>query len=706
MDSRTIIKSLRIENFGCFRDRKIEFDSGFNQIIGPNESGKSTIIKALFTILFEDGSTKKKAVASNSNWSSDRSFRLTLEFSVGDKIFTLLRDYQADRDIMTDSDGIIFEGKVIGEKLSKYFGVADRTLFESTFCFSSDNPAAPELSRNKLQSAIEIPVFYGFDRGRADRYLDDEIKKLDNPRAHGQRELDEVADQISARLQEKSDIEKRWEALEKDRQELEGIRGQVDEHEQRIEYLEKEIEGAVAYQEINGRMINLEDRLQVHLGSYSRAVQVAEDLVRVETELNRLAPPDPEEMDRISDKSDELNNRVNESKQAMDNLITRRKKANRGFIAATLVLVLLCLTYVIEQNGYIQIGPVADIFPYSIPVMALVWLSQMGVYLSQYFNKKKATAVFRDSVTEMDQFYAELNQKYGQQAADPIRTLQEIVQRRQALEISAENLRNTIDALSENKGLDHLTRIREQIEGEVAQINEELAPLSAFASSSANLPDCKEEMISRRVRANALRERMAHLTERCTALDSLKESLSKVEGQIDILKSKHNGLTERLEVLRITRLALNRAADQLIEDTFEAFSASSSAFLDSLTNGRYDQLRFRRDPDRFEVKISSTDQWLEVTDTFSSSTRDCIYLALRMAGVALLSAEFAPPIILDQAETRMDRERQRGFFDLLQKIVAKRQIIFIGVRKAELVADSRVIELGQSEAVASSSGIV
>ena len=706
MDTRTILKSLRIENFGCFRDRKIEFDYGINQIIGPNESGKSTIVKALLTVLFEDGATRKKAVASNSNWESDRSFRLTLEFSVSDKTFNLIRDYQNGRDIMTDSDGLIYEGKVIGEKISKYFGVGDRSLFESMFCFSSDHPAAPESSRAKLQSALETPVFYGFDRSRADRYLDDEIKKLENPRAHGPRELDEVTDQISARLQEKSEIEKRLEAVQKDLRELEEIRTQTNEHDQRIAGLEKEIEGAAAYQEVNGRMGSLEERLHVHLGNYSRAAQVTEDLARIETELNRLEVPDTDEMDRISVKGEELKIQVDESKQAMDILIARRKKANRGFIWASLMLVMLCLAYITVQNGVVQVGAAADFLPYSIPLMAVVWLSRMGVYLSQFYRKKKSTMAFRSCVTALDEFYAELNEKYHQQAADPVRALEETRQRVQALQISAENLRNTIEALSEGKGLEHLTRMREQIEGEVAQINRELAPLTPFAASSHKLPNLKEEIISRRVRANALRERAAHLSERCAILDSLKNSLSKVEGQVEILKRKHKDLTERFEILKITRLALNRAADKLIEDTFEAFSASTSTFLESLTNGRYNQLRFNRDPGRFEVKIASTDRWLEVTEALSSSTRDCIYLALRMGGVALLSAEFAPPIILDQAETRMDSERQNGFFDLIHKIMAMRQIIYIGLNKAESVAGARVIELGQNEPAATTSSLV
>lgn len=696
MENQTIIKSLRVENFGCFRDRTFKFKPGICQIIGPNESGKSTLIKALFTVLFEDGSTKKKSIESLANWSTGQSFRLILEFSVGDKVFNLIRDYGSGRDIMTDSDGITYEGKVIGEKLAIYFGTSDRSLFESVFCVSSDNPTAPESSRERLRSAIEIPVFYGFDRGRADRHLEEEIKKLENPRAHGPRELDIIGDQISARLQEKLELEKQLEALNKHEQELVDVRDKLKEHDDAIERLEKEVEGAAAYHELDVKMVNLENRLQVHLANFSRAVQVAEDLSRVEKEYNRFRPPGLEEMADITLRSEELKSRVDDSKQTMDERIVRRKKASRGLATATLGLVLLCLSFVILQSGYIESGPIADIVPYTIPVMALVWLVRMGVYLTHFKIKRKATAEFREQVAKLDEYYSQLNENYGLKAADPVRTLEEAVRKRDALAISAENLRNTLDVLSESKGLESLTKTREILEAEVAQLNQELAPVAQYAALAGKLPDLKEELISRRVRSNALRERTALLKERCTAVAPLKESIDNVEAGIEVLKRKHKDVTDRLEIMKITRLALNRAADQLIEDTFEAYSASSSAFLESLTNGRFDQLRFNRETGRFEAKVGETGRWSEISDTLSSSTRDCIYLALRLAGVNLLSAESAPPIILDQADTRMDESRRKAFYDLLNKAVETRQVIYIGLDKVKSLADSHLIEFEQA----------
>lgn len=51
------IAKLKIENFRCFRDTTIEFCPGMNVIIGPNNVGKTTVLKAL-ELIFNRGATR------------------------------------------------------------------------------------------------------------------------------------------------------------------------------------------------------------------------------------------------------------------------------------------------------------------------------------------------------------------------------------------------------------------------------------------------------------------------------------------------------------------------------------------------------------------------------------------------------------------------------------------------------------------------
>lgn len=692
MRRQVVLNSLRMENFGCFRDRTVTFEPELNQLIGPNESGKSTVLRGLLTAIFEDGTTRKKNISQPRNWNRKSPFKLTLKFSVGDKEFTLIRDHGTGRDIMTDSDGITYEGRTIGENLGIYFGTPDRNLFESVFCFSSDDPASLEKQKSRLKSALETPVFSGFDRTKADDYLEEEIKKIDNPRAHGPRKLDLLDEQIQSYLQQKSELDRRMEALAKDKAELDTVRENIKQHEDDLSRLERLVIGGEAYRTLDTRMAGLDERLQTHLANYSRAQQAAEDLERVGKELAGITVPEPGEIEEIETRRNELVQTVDQAKRGMDELIVRRVRAKRDFMAVTLLLVFLCLVYVIQQMGYYDTGPVADITPYTIPVMTLIWVVGMSAYLSCFRRKKKATTIFRGKVAEMDGFYAELNDRCNLKAADPIKAIHEQITRRQTLGLSAENLAGRVDLLSDGKGLEHLAEVKRQLEAEVAQINKEFAPLVEFASVAGQVAELKEELTAKRVRCNAFRERAALLTERCSAIEPLKNSFTKVENELEALKREYKEIVERLEILRITRAALNRAADQLIEQTFAAYSDEASTYLADLTDRRYEELRFSKEIDAFELKVNNTDNWYGVGEYLSSSTRDVVYMALHLAAMDRLSGDYAVPVIFDQAGARMDENRRRNFFDLLSRLASRRQVVYAAVGKGNLQGESHIIE--------------
>lgn len=687
-----ILKSLRMENFGCFRDRKVEFDSGVNQIIGPNESGKSTVIKGLMTAIFEDGTTRKKEISHLRNWSQKTTFKLTLIFQVDNKEFTLIRDHGTGQDRMIDSDGIIYEGKAIREKLAIYFGTHDRTLYESVFCFYSDDPNSLDRQKSKLKSSLETPVFSGFDRTGADAYLEDEIKKIDNPRAHGPRELDLLDEQMQNLLHQKNELERRFEALAKDKTELDSIRTQIKNFESDIDRLEKEYAGGEAYFRLNEKMAALEERLHDHLDAYSKAQQDAEDLSNIEKELSEISVPAEDELKDLEIQRCDLEEAMEASKKTMDSLILHRTRANRDFLSVTFLLVFLCLVYVINETGLYDIGSISELIPYSIPIMTLVWVGGIISYLSYFRKKKKATVQFRQKVSEMDSFYAELNHRCNLMAADPIKAAYELLNNKQSLEFHAANLKGRIDLLTDGEGMEHLAKIGREVETEVAQLNKEFAPLVEFSVAASKLPKIKEELATKRVRNNAYRERAASLKERCSAMESVKNNQEKIENELGALKRKHREITERLEVLKITRMALNRAADRLIEQTFTSYSEVASIYLSELTGEKHGNIRFSEENGKFELKTGEPEIWRPLGDFLSSSTRDAIFLSLHAAAMNKVSQEFAPPVIFDLPDAHMDNERKKYFRGLITRLASERQAIYASIEAVQFDGALHIIK--------------
>ena len=48
------IKSFSCSRFAGLKERNIEFEKGMNVILGPNESGKITLVEGIYPTLFKD----------------------------------------------------------------------------------------------------------------------------------------------------------------------------------------------------------------------------------------------------------------------------------------------------------------------------------------------------------------------------------------------------------------------------------------------------------------------------------------------------------------------------------------------------------------------------------------------------------------------------------------------------------------------------
>ncbi len=56
-----IIRKVRLAPFGAAADKTYTFDRGLNVLLGPNEAGKSTLINAIYAVLFLPGNTAKSS---------------------------------------------------------------------------------------------------------------------------------------------------------------------------------------------------------------------------------------------------------------------------------------------------------------------------------------------------------------------------------------------------------------------------------------------------------------------------------------------------------------------------------------------------------------------------------------------------------------------------------------------------------------------
>ena len=102
----------------------------------------------------------------------------------------------------------------------------------------------------------------------------------------------------------------------------------------------------------------------------------------------------------------------------------------------------------------------------------------------------------------------------------------------------------------------------------------------------------------------------------------------------------------------------------------------ASAYVSTLTEGRYERLEWREDDDRLVVYAADRSDPQPVSAPISRGTRDQVYLALRMALVDHLDAGHEPlPMCLDEVLVNWDTARRRAGYRLLRSWEDTRQVL-------------------------------
>ena len=151
---------LSLHSFGRFSEKNFQFKPGFNLIIGENESGKTTLLQAIFGTLF--GLRGETHIP----WHDPTSCRAALRMLAGSREILIERNFLEDKVALIEikssdpRDTFRFHGRVAPggraaerevylQKLEDFFGFSDAALFRHTLI----------LTRQTLESATQQELF-------------------------------------------------------------------------------------------------------------------------------------------------------------------------------------------------------------------------------------------------------------------------------------------------------------------------------------------------------------------------------------------------------------------------------------------------------------------------------------------------------------------------------------------------------------------
>ncbi len=99
-----VIEDLRLRDFGRLRDAHLVLRPGLNILWGPNEVGKSTVLAAIFMLLFDKPTTTKSAAARWRRWGAERMYHLEMTFRAQGRHWQVSKDFEQQRAVLRDLD--------------------------------------------------------------------------------------------------------------------------------------------------------------------------------------------------------------------------------------------------------------------------------------------------------------------------------------------------------------------------------------------------------------------------------------------------------------------------------------------------------------------------------------------------------------------------------------------------------------------------
>ena len=155
-----------------------------------------------------------------------------------------------------------------------------------------------------------------------------------------------------------------------------------------------------------------------------------------------------------------------------------------------------------------------------------------------------------------------------------------------------------------------------------------------------------------------------------------------LQSELRELKARHAALTAQYDAISRAIEALSDADREIQKRFSPALAKRAAAYMEALTDGRYDAIALTRD---FAAEARQSGDTIGHSAAYlSAGAADLMYLAVRLAmcELALQSAEPCP-IVLDDTLVNFDDDRAHRAVELLHTLAKKRQIILFTCHKRD-----------------------
>jgi len=629
---RWAFRRLQLRHYRCFEAYELTFGEGLNIIVGPNESGKSTLLNALLDALYANPFSTARELKERISFGFAGGWSLTLELAVGDRHLRLWKRYSAEdpaqrsecrlemlpTDGQEGGEGDRQEGKEALRRWEQYWSVP-REVYLATACIrqrelsaiASDKKSLASLQQQLREAALTTD-------------LEQILKQIQEHGRDLRRRHEQLQQQRDTIVSKLHDAQWQYARLHELRQRLQQLAEQITRRETQIDELRHLLQ---RWQELNASQKEWE--------------QVSREIEQLQRVLDTF--------ERLEREQQRLQTELEQAHAEADSR-TGQKRARAWLGVAGAVAVLLGVS-LITVNGLL--GGALMVLGGLLVLIGLLWQrrrTQQSDHRSQQLQQQLEECRLQREGLLQAYNPDELRQRWSQLAVQQhaLQTkLEEEPLARQLLEHAEEWLRRErqLERLLQEQEQDRQALLR--TEGALQQLTLEHDP-------------------------DELRLQQAQLDEQIAALQ------------------------RRIQVLDCTQQLLKEANQRYLEDLSPRMAPCIERYLPALTCGRYTQIQvgngllfqvYHPDAGKWLNADLNESGW-------SGGTLDQLFFACRLGLVDALMAHRRRPLLMDDPFLHFDETRLQAAMELLSRVAQHTQVLLFTCRPLpEYPSDATLITL-------------
>lgn len=699
-------RRLRLVNFKLFDDFGVDLAPGLNLFVGPNESGKSAVVEAMGTVLFEDVASKALAVKALERWGTGGGMRLELGFEQGGDLYSLTKDFFARRvDLRNETGGEAkAERKLVERLIAEMVGFADRDAFESVAAVRQGELAVLEgrsgqAKRGQLVPMIERKMTSATGRvdaaGVLDR-LEKEIARLQvgvaRP-ASNPGPIRRLLDSREAHQDRVKRLSEEWGRILRGRSNLTDRRGTLESEESELSRVERALETETTHHDVIQKLRRLVTRQEEIDTKIARLRTLRQDLEDAQEVRESFSAESRASIEAAKNDIDASGRRLAELQGAASGGRTRSAARKLSVIAGGLALgsflsFLAPASFALPSAfkwTLLGLGSLAFIAAVFVVERIVRLRSTLEELERELTNRRELELRLHKAIEKVGvPSYAEFEriarmQEERRGRADLVRAkLFEACDGRDAEQYE-------LDLRTEATSLARQRQAYEQMFGDIE---------TAAYLTPEDLAKLKVERDERRETVERLR---GEVVRREVELEQLEagETLPDAIARLEVVERELALEQRRLRLLETTREGLDSALATAKEEAAEVLEPIVSSVLGRITLGRYGRVSVERD---LGVTVERPDNrsWPPggvTAGDLSAGTLDQLYLATRFALLKFLSPGDGAPFILDDVLVNFDESRRAAALELLREISAERQVIMFSCEEHGAPYADKVIHL-------------